>query len=166
MRNIYKPLLIRGVMAEKRSEKKLIVLLVVLVAASLVVDLLSLHVLYSLDNMQGLKGSLATTPPWYTEYYDPDLGRFYDSDFESGCDVVISLDSVDSCMRDCFIALGSCKFDACEEEFDCEKAARREQLYYSRELGFEAMPGFCSYQRDSAEETCDVEYENCKASSC
>ena len=47
-------------MAEKKSEKKLLALLVILVALSLVVDLLSLNVLYSIAVNEGLKGELAT----------------------------------------------------------------------------------------------------------
>lgn len=48
-------------MAEKRSMKKLLVLLLVLAVLSLVVDLISLNVLYSLaESNSRLRGSLAT----------------------------------------------------------------------------------------------------------
>ncbi len=138
-------------MAEKKSEKKLLAILVVLVAVSLVVDLLSLNVLYNVADESGLKGSLATSSGSYNYPDDPYRVRYRDA--ESGCEEVVYLDSVDSCMRDCFRNLAACKFDACVEEFNCE------------EDGY-AMPGFCSSQLDLEEQTCEVRYENCKGSNC
>ncbi len=53
-------------MAEKRSEKKWMVILVVLIALSLVVDLLSLNMLYNiLKSDSGLKGKLAMSAGAY-----------------------------------------------------------------------------------------------------
>ena len=62
-RNIYKPLSIMFSMAEKESAKKWLALLVVLVALSLVIDLLSLNVLYGINNTASSgSGELAASP--------------------------------------------------------------------------------------------------------
>jgi hypothetical protein len=50
-------------MVEKEITKKWLVLLIVLVVLSLVMDLLSLNVLYDINNRTELKGELATKPP-------------------------------------------------------------------------------------------------------
>jgi len=62
-------------MAEKRSEKKLLALLVVLVAFSLVVNLLSLNVLYNIaEARQNGEGELAQLP----------FGYFYEDSYIKG----------------------------------------------------------------------------------
>lgn len=56
-------------MAEKRSEKKLLVILVVLLVLSLAVDLLSLNVLYNLAEKSGLEGELLEYGGGYSSSY-------------------------------------------------------------------------------------------------
>ena len=50
-------------MVKENSEKKWFVLLVILVALSLVVELISLNVLYGITNNLSLSGELAVRPP-------------------------------------------------------------------------------------------------------
>lgn len=65
-KKIYKPHFIIFIMAEKGSGKKLLAILVVLVAVSLVIDLISLNTLYSISKSGNLGGELATESPYYS----------------------------------------------------------------------------------------------------
>ena len=86
---IYKYDFLKIIMAEKRNEKKLLVLLVVIVALSLVVDLLSLNVLYSIAGaMQRGEGELAVVwwdpTTWGPSGWEPEKsGTYYESQTES-----------------------------------------------------------------------------------
>jgi len=77
----------------------LLILLVVIIIASLVVDLLSLNVLYSISNEGGLKGELAESSAQFTCeyrcYYDMWL-----SDDENQDEIKKVFDS---CMQHCYV---------------------------------------------------------------
>lgn len=68
-------------MAEKRNEKKLLVLLVVIVVLSLVVDLLSLNTLYNIAEARqsSREGELGAWWDWWLPWFpEEDSTPFYD----------------------------------------------------------------------------------------
>ena len=129
-------------MAEKDVTKKLLVLLVILVALSLVVDLVSLNVLYGISNKTGLKGSLASES--YTRFYD----------YASGCDAVFYPDHESSCLDDCLYDFYACKFNACTTEFSCRDSLSSEICSKQQGIGDD----FCYFENEECEKGCNPYY--------
>ncbi len=162
-------------MAEKRSEKKWLVLLVILVALSLVVDLLSLNVLYSIAQESGLGGSLFSTfyyprnepTVYYTDYRDEapsyassssviDYYNDEDSDISYeeayGCGMTRTT-FADDCIGDCTYPFSVCLYDACVSKGICEEGC---------DLDFGCI-WQCSFDRSLEELDCKTGWDNCIA---
>ena len=105
-------------MVKKENTKKWLVLLVVLVAISLVVDLLSLNVLYGISEAGGLEGELRTEA-YYTYSYkdDPYFEDCYDDCVEDSCSDYCG-DYEDPYYTEC---LGDCKdIDCTDSSVSCK----------------------------------------------
>ena len=127
-------------MAEKKSEKKFFVLLVVLVVLSLGVNLLSLNVLYTLGKASNLGGEFAN------------IIRETSSD-ESGCSVVTTSGfSSASCEDNCAMSWNNCFFSACESRYSCNKDC---------EDGCDGGTSLCDDEYDSSADSCSSDMSSC-----
>lgn len=134
-RNIYNPLFIITLMV-KEGVNKWLVLLVVLIALSLVVGLISLNVLYGINNKTELKGSLASSN-FITRLHD----------YKSGCSVSFDSNYNPSCLDNCLEEHYTCLFDSCKKHYGC--------------LGSYG-PTTCNNQRSIDDDFCYFENEECE----
>ena len=107
-------------MVKENSEKKWLVLLVILVAIVLVVELLSLNVLYGLANSSALGGELATTYASSSSSGSNDpcfaCDKKHDAcdrDCKTGCQKSSDPDCLPKCQAVCDSAHNNCDAAAC-----------------------------------------------------
>jgi len=151
-------------MVKKRLDK-LIVLLVVLIVASLVVDLVSLNVLYSISKGSGLKGKLATTSPSYSSddesstsgyWEDGELKQFpsdeegyYGDYYEGGYNEII-----DNCKEEVEEEYDSC-MEHCEGIFPSDFEEGERVGSYSIPAGYGPCIEYCEGKKTFGEEKCE-----------
>lgn len=130
----------KNMVNKKDVNKKWMALLIVIVVLSLVVNLLSLNVLYGIAegySSSGLEGGL---PLIYTRQHSS-------YNCYTGVDI-IDVGSRSDCQISCEMSKVDCKYDACVESEKCLEEGRNSRI--------------CDMRYDYAIKLCEAKFKNCE----